>query len=317
MQKIASRALISLVATLLTLPGITLLGSGTAQASSEIVSIYSPSMKKYISAEILFAAGDGPAPTLYLLDGLRAPDDDSGWLINTDVKRFFADKHVNVVVPFGGAGTFYTDWQKDDPTLGHVRWETFLTQELPAVMQQKYGSDGVNNAVAGLSMSGTSALNLAIHHPNFYKAVASFSGYPTASSPGFAQGIAVSVAQIGGDADNMWGSWPSMDWIRNDPALNAAELRGKGVYISSGAGGPNGDPALTPGSRSFDPVRFVQMVPLETAAGISSELFVASLLANGIRPQVDITPQGVHWWNYWQDNLHKAWFGTIAPALGV
>ena len=84
--------------------------------------------------------------------------------LNPDVESFFADKHVNVAIPFGGGGTFYSDWQRDDPKLGRVKWETFLTQELPPFMADRFGSDNVNNAVAGLSMSGTSALNLAAHH---------------------------------------------------------------------------------------------------------------------------------------------------------
>ena len=187
----------SLAVTLVTLLAATLAtffaGSGVAHADSAMVYVHSNAMNKTIPVKVLRAAGGGPAPTLYLLDGLRAPDNNNGWLINTDVEAFFADKHVNVAIPFGGGGSFYTDWERDDPRFGKVKWETFLTQELPPVMASQFGSDGVNNAIAGLSMSGTSALNLAAHHPNFYKAVASYSGYPTASEPGYAQGIAASV----------------------------------------------------------------------------------------------------------------------------
>lgn len=292
-------------------------GGAVAQADSTLAYVYSPSMNKTIPVKVLTAAGGGTAPTLYLLDGLRAPDDNNGWLINTDVEAFFANKHVNVAIPFGGGGTFYSDWERDDPRLGRVKWETFLTKELPAYMASNFGSDGVNNAIAGLSMSGTSALNLAAHRPDFYKAVASFSGYPTASSPGFAQGIQVSVAQMGGNATNMWGIWPSPSWFRNDPLLNVGALRNTKVYISSGSGGPGPDPTVNPASRSFDPVKFAQMVPLETAAGISSQLFIPALQAIGNRPQVRITAEGIHWWSYWQERLHEAWFGTLGPAIGA
>ena len=63
--------------------------------------------------------------------------------------------------------------------------ETFLTRELPGYMKRKYNSDNRRSGVAGLSMSGTAALNLASRHPGFYKAVASYSGYPTVTMPGF------------------------------------------------------------------------------------------------------------------------------------
>ena len=313
-----TRALIvGLVAVLASGLVSVLAGTGIAHADSALISVYSPSMDKDIPVKVLKAAGGGPAPTLYLLDGLRAPDDNNGWLIETDVENFFAGKHVNVVIPFGGGGTFYSDWLRDDPKLGRVKWETFLTNELPPVMASQFGSDGVNNAVAGLSMSGTSALNLATHHPDFYKAVASYSGYPTASSPGFAQGIQVSVAQMGGNALNMWGFWPSATWLRNDPLLNVGALRGKSVYISSGAGSAAGDPTVDPDSKSFDPVKFSQTVPLETASGLSSRSFVPAAKAAGANLQTHIADEGLHTWNYWQDRLHESWASTLAPALGT
>jgi S-formylglutathione hydrolase FrmB len=313
-----TRALIvGLVAVLASGLVSVLAGTGVAHADSALISVYSPSMDKDIPVKVLKAAGGGPAPTLYLLDGLRAPDDNNGWLIETDVESFFAGKHVNVVIPFGGGGTFYSDWQRDDPKLGRVKWETFLTNELPPVMASQFGSDGVNNAVAGLSMSGTSALNLATHRPDFYKAVASYSGYPTASSPGFAQGIQVSVAQMGGNALNMWGFWPSGAWLRNDPLLNVGALRGKSVYISSGAGSTASDPTVDPDSASFDPVKFSQTVPLETASGLSSKVFVPAVQRAGAKLQTHITDDGLHTWNYWQDRLHESWANTLAPALGT
>lgn len=305
------------LAVLLPVSAVAVTGAGAAQADTALVYVHSDSMNKNIPVKVLKAAGGGPAPTLYLLDGLRAPEDNNGWLINTDVVKFFAGKHVNVAIPFGGGGTFYSDWERDDPKLGHVRWETFLTKELPAKMKSAFHSDGVNNAIAGLSMSGTSALNLTAHHPEFYKAVASMSGYPTASGPAFAQGIQISVAQIGGNAANMWGMWPSAGWLRNDPLLNIGALRGKRVYISSGAGLPGrSDAAVNPTSKSFNAVTFAQLVPLETGAGLSNELFVGALKASGQDPQVNISAEGIHWWTYWQDRLHEAWTKTIAPAIG-
>ncbi|TSE01957.1 esterase family protein [Skermania sp. ID1734] len=306
-----------LVAMLAAVSAAFITGSSVAQADTALVYVHSNAMNKNIPVEVLKAAGGGPAPTLYLLDGLRAPDDNNGWLINTDVVSFFAGKHVNVAIPFGGGGTFYSDWISDDPKLGHVRWETFLTDELPAYMKANFGSDGVNNAIAGLSMSGTSALNLAEHRPDLYKAVASFSGYPTASEPGFAQGIQVAVMQMGGNPMNMWGFWPNPVWWHNDPLLNVGALRGKSVYISAGEGAPSSDPTVNPASASFNAVKFTQMVPLETAAGLSTSTFLPAVQAAGAKVQVHITPQGIHWWNYWQDRLHEAWFGTLGPALGA
>lgn len=291
-------------------------GSGLAQANSTLIHVYSPAMNKTIPVKVLLGPGGGPKPTLYLLDGLRAPDHDNGWLIETDVERFFADKRVNVAIPFGGGGSFYTDWQVPDPVLGVNKWETFLTKELPPALAQ-FGSDGVNNAIAGLSMSGTSALNLTINNPHFYKAVASFSGYPVVSMPGFAQGVQGSVVEMGGNPFNMWGFWPAGDWGRNDPLLNAHKLRGKAVYISSGSGAPWSEPSVDPLNPAFNPMRFIQLVPLETAASAANQMFVGALHAAGVNPQVHISAEGIHWWTYWEARLKEAWFGTLGPALGA
>ncbi len=65
-------------------------------------------------------------------------------------------KGTNVVIPFGGGGSFYTDWERPDPKLGINKWETFLTRELPAYMAKQHNSDNKRNGIAGLSMSGTS-----------------------------------------------------------------------------------------------------------------------------------------------------------------
>ncbi|NUS42662.1 MAG: esterase family protein [Mycobacteriaceae bacterium] len=292
-------------------------GQEQAHADNTLVTVHSAAMNRDIPVRILKAAGAGPAPTLYLLDGLRAPDNNNGWLINTDVVNFFANKHVNVAIPFGGGGTFYSDWVNDDPKLGHVRWETFLTRELPNVMRSKFGSDGVNNAIAGLSMSGTSALSLAERHPGLYKAVVSLSGYPTAMAPAFAQGIQVSVAQMGGDSNNMWGAWPSSEWVQHDPLVNAHKLHGTKVYISAGTGLPGAaDGAVNPLDPKFDPVRFIQLVPLETMAGLSTLPFALAAMSSGADTKVHLNETGIHWWNHWQNRLHEAWYETIKPAIG-
>ena len=66
---------------------------------------------------------------------LRAQDDYSGWDINTPAFEWFHDSGVSVVMPVGGQSSFYTDWYSPSSFNNQsytYRWETFLTQELPA-----------------------------------------------------------------------------------------------------------------------------------------------------------------------------------------
>ncbi|NMK63929.1 esterase family protein, partial [Staphylococcus capitis] len=109
----------------------------------------------------------GGAKAVYLLDGLRARDDFSGWDIETTAFEDYYQSGISVVMPVGGQSSWYTDWYQ--PAKGKdgvftYKWETFLTQELPAFLANQ-GLSKTGNAVVGLSMGAASALNLANYHP--------------------------------------------------------------------------------------------------------------------------------------------------------
>ena len=60
-------------------------------------------------------------------------------------------------MPVGGQSSFYSDWYK--PACGKAgcqtyKWETFLTQELPAYLQANNGVKPTGSAAVGLSMAG-------------------------------------------------------------------------------------------------------------------------------------------------------------------
>ncbi|GAA1481968.1 alpha/beta hydrolase family protein [Gordonia sinesedis] len=309
------RLVVGLVA-LVALTGVTFAVAPQAKAAGSTEMVYSAAMNRNIPVRIIDGGGGGPKPTLYLLDGLLAPNNTSGWLQNTKVDQYMVGKGTNVAIPFGGAGSFYFDWNQRDPKLGLNKWETFLTRELPAYMKSKHNSDNRRNGIAGLSMSGTSALSIASRHPNFYKAVASYSGYPTMSAPGFAQGIQASVARVGGNPNNMLGFYPSPRWFEVDPMLTAGNLAGKYVYVSSGTGmGSQYDSSVTPGSPNFNPVKFSQMVPLEVAASASSQLYIARLRTLPVKLTTNITGPGTHWWTHWAPNFERSWVTTFRPAF--
>ncbi|MFT4044842.1 MAG: alpha/beta hydrolase-fold protein, partial [Gordonia sp. (in: high G+C Gram-positive bacteria)] len=104
-----------------------------------LVRVYSPAMRKQIGVTVLLPRNRSrPAPTLYLLDGIDGGVytgyTQSGWTIQTDVVKFMADKPVNVVLPIGGTASYYTDWRTSDPVLQNNKWETFLTKELPPLI---------------------------------------------------------------------------------------------------------------------------------------------------------------------------------------
>ncbi|MEV2226728.1 alpha/beta hydrolase family protein [Nocardia vinacea] len=198
------------------------------------VFVRSPAMHRVAQVQVLLPVRhDRRRPTVYLLDGRGAPENASSWTEYGRAVEFFADKNVNVVLATGGPANLYTDWQRRDPVLGTNKWETFLTRELPPLIDAHFEGNG-RKAIEGVSMGGEAAMMLAARNPGQYRAVAAHSGcYTVASGPGQAQARAI-VKTYGGNPDNMFGPSDDPDWLAHDVMTHAEALRGTAVYLSSG-----------------------------------------------------------------------------------
>ena len=182
------------------------------------ISVASAAMNRVIRVQVLHPAGGGSRGSFYLLDGLFPGEDESTWTRATDAEAFFRGKNVNVVLPLGGLASYYTDWQHPDPVLGDYKWETFLTRELPPVIDARFGGNGAN-AIGGLSMGGGAAFTLASRNPWLYRAVAGYSACPD-NAVGMWPMIG-SIALRGANPFNMWGAPGDPDWAAHDPSVNA------------------------------------------------------------------------------------------------
>ena len=110
--------------------------------------LWVPSEMGPIKVQVQWAARGGNA-ALYLLDGLRARDDRNAWTFETNAQDQFAGDDVTLVMPVGGQASFYSDWYAASNLNGQevtYKWETFLTQDLPAFLEG-YGVSRSNNAV--------------------------------------------------------------------------------------------------------------------------------------------------------------------------
>lgn len=290
------------------------------------LTIHSAAMNAPIQVQLLLARDWSVDPTasfpaLYLLDGLRAVDTESGWTLDTDAVDFFADKNVNVVLPIGGESSFYTDWL--EPNNGkNYQWETFLTQELPPILESGWRTTDTR-AIAGLSMGGTAAMTLAARHPGFYRFAGSFSGILATSTTGMPQAITYAQLDAGGySSAAMWGPPGAPAWKEHDPYELADKLQGTSLYVSSGTGapGPYDQPSAIPGLSNN-----TAGSGLEVLARLSSQTFTTKLSRLGIPVTISYPPTGTHSWPYWQDELHRAWpqiadslaAGRDAPACDV
>jgi diacylglycerol O-acyltransferase / trehalose O-mycolyltransferase len=289
-----SRRLAAAAVTAAALPGLAgaVTGEPTAHAAApEFLQVPSAGMGHNITVE--FQAG-GPA-AVYLLDGLRARDDRSGWDIETPAFDEYKGSGISVVEPVGGHSSFYADWYGSANGQTY-KWETFLTSELPAYLSGSKGVRATRNAVVGVSMSGSSALILAAYHPQQFAFASSLSAYLTPSSGNGPSLIKLAMGDEGGfNPEDMWGPAGGPGWQRHDPTVQAGRLAGNNtrLYIYSGNGTPS---ELGMGSL---PGQVIEQTVLQSNVDFKN----AYTAAGGHNATFNIDGNGVHSWGYWNSQL--------------
>ncbi|CPX95954.1 Antigen 85-A/B/C precursor [Mycobacteroides abscessus] len=235
-----ARRLATVAAAAAVLPGFIGVAGGSAVANAfsrpglPVEYLQVPSAAMNTSIKVQFQ--NGGAKSVYLLDGLRARDDFSGWDIETTAFEDYYQSGISVVMPVGGQSSWYTDWYQ--PAKGKdgvftYKWETFLTQELPAFLANQ-GLSKTGNAVVGLSMGAASALNLANYHPQQFIYAGALSGF---LHPADMKGqIGMAMGDAGGfNPQDMWGPDNDPAWVRNDPFLNIDRTVANGPACGSTA----------------------------------------------------------------------------------
>ena len=301
--------------------GSAVTGTWAVNANTVQLRVHSAAMNTNIMVNVQRPVDPkAPAGVLYLLNGGGGGQDSATWQRNTDAQRFLSGKQVIVVQPVGGRWSYYTDWRARDPKLGLYKWKTFLTEELPPLIAASFATTGAN-AVAGLSTSGTSVLQLPIAKPGLYRAVAAYSGCAQISDPIGREFVKLAVEDWGGgDTQNMYGPDDDPMWAANDPYLHAAGLRGLKLFISSGSGIPgmydtyNG-PHMLPGVSGYADQMVIGGV-IEAAVNWCTHNLRTRLGQLGIPATFDFEPAGTHSWGYWQDALKRSW-PVLAAGLGV
>lgn len=281
------------------------------------VIVYSAAMNRQIPLWVSHPSG--AAPALYLLNAVDGGEGGGAWTARTDVASFFENKRVNVIIPMAGRASYYTDWKHDDPVLGRNKWTTFLTRELPPLLNSRFRMTG-RNAVAGVSMSATSSLDLAIHAPGLYQAVGSYSGCARVSDALGQADVYSQLAAFGANAANMWGPPGDPAWADHDPTVQAARLRGTRIFVSSGTGLAGRHERLTSPGIVGNVAALVDRATvggaMEAVVDQCTSTLISRLRALKIPVTANVAAAGTHSWPYWQDALHDSW-PTLGPAIGA
>lgn len=261
-----------------------------------------------IKSRVFRARDHNTRRVAYVLDGLRARSDLSGWEIETNVAQMLTARNINVVMPVGGMSSFYTDWLQTSnfgPTgsasgsqyPGRAVWETFLTNELPTALQARFHFQRTRNAVFGISMSGGSAITLATYHPQQFSYAGSMSGFLDTSQPFMPLAMRLAMIDAGNyNIDDMWGAPRNPVWLRNDPTWFAPSIPATGIrlFVSSGNGAPSA------ADMPLGPVNIFYARQLEQLALENTVQFQNKLNSLGYRNVLYYYPPfGVHTWADW------------------
>jgi diacylglycerol O-acyltransferase / trehalose O-mycolyltransferase len=334
------RRLLAIAAVVLTVPALAVVVGGAPNANAfsreglpvEYLDVYSTAMGRNIRVQ--FQPGGAAAPTsspggaaaptsspggaaaptsspsrtkaVYLLDGMRAQDDYSGWDINTPAFEWFYQSGTSTVMPVGGQSSFYTDWYSPSSFNKQpytYKWETFLTSELPLWLAANKQISMTGNGVVGLSMSGGAALILSAYHPEQFKYAASLSGFLNPSALLMQQAIRVAMLDAGGyNVDNMWGAPWDGAWKRNDPIKQVSRIVANGtrLWIYCAPGGS------TPLDEGADPNQAFNADSLESMAIKSNKDFQEAYAKAGGNNATFVFPtSGNHAWPYWGQQLNS------------
>jgi S-formylglutathione hydrolase len=131
------------------------------------------------------AASDGPVPALYYLAGLTCTEET--FVIKSGAQRVAAGLGLALVTcdtspraarfpgddaasDFGQGAGFYLDATRA-PWSSAYRMESYVVDELPALVERSFPIVSDRRGIIGHSMGGHGALTLALRHPDRYRSV--------------------------------------------------------------------------------------------------------------------------------------------------
>lgn len=145
------------------------------------------------------AAEEGPVPVLWYLSGLTCTHENAmtkaaaqGWAARAGMAVCFPDTSPrgdnvadDTAYDLGQGAGFYVD-ATQTPWSSHYRMWSYVTKELPALLDASFPIDPDRQAITGHSMGGHGALTVAMHHPDRFASVSAFApiAHPVASDWG-------------------------------------------------------------------------------------------------------------------------------------
>jgi S-formylglutathione hydrolase len=182
-------------------------------------------------------ATERPVPVLYYLAGLTCTEET--FMIKAGAQRVAAELGLMLVAPdtsprglnlpgdseswdFGVGAGFYLD-ATEQPWAGHYRMYSYVTQELPQLIEGGFPADKNRRSIFGHSMGGHGALTIALKNPGRYASVSAFA--PIVAPKQVPWGQKAFPRYLGADR----GQWDAYD--ATELMLKSNDARGRGAIL--------------------------------------------------------------------------------------
>ena len=157
-------------------------------------------------------------PAIYWLSGLTCTDDN--FRTKAGAQRYAAEQGVALIIPdtsprgdgvadaserydLGKGAGFYVDATRM-PWAKHYHMYTYITEELPALIESEFPVIPGNKSIMGHSMGGHGALIIALKNPQAYRYVSAFSPICHPVKCGWGEGC---LSAYLGDDRQQWQDW--------------------------------------------------------------------------------------------------------------
>ncbi len=166
-----------------------------------------------------------PVPVLYYLAGLTSTEET--FMMKAGAQRYATEHALMLVAPdtsprglglpgednewdFGSGAGFYID-ATAEPWSDHYRMYSYVTAELPALVEENFDARADARGIFGHSMGGHGALTIALKNPNRYRSVSAFA--PIAAPTRVPWGKKAYSGYLGSDEEG-WREYDASELVR-------------------------------------------------------------------------------------------------------
>lgn len=185
-------------------------------------------------------AEQGPVPVLYWLSGLTCTDEN--FVQKAGAQRIAAELGLAIVAPdtsprgdgvpddpdgaydFGLGAGFYVN-ATQAPWSKHYHMESYIAEELPALVAEHFPVDSARCGIFGHSMGGHGALTLALKNPERFQSVSAFAPIVAPMQCPWGE---KALGNYLGDNRESWKAYDSCELIKATDTLPAAILVDQG-----------------------------------------------------------------------------------------